>query len=118
MGDVSENFSRKEFACKCGCGFDAVDTDLLAVLERLRKLFGPILITSGNRCQAHNLKVGGSTHSQHLYAKAVDIKVRKAYQEEVADVLEAMFPDAHGIGRYNEWTHFDVRKPKARWDMT
>ena len=25
MGDLSENFSRSEFECKCGCGFATVD---------------------------------------------------------------------------------------------
>ena len=38
MGTVSKNFSRSEFACKCGCGFDAVDVDLLAGLQALRDL--------------------------------------------------------------------------------
>ena len=54
MGDVSDNFSRSEFACKCGCGFNSVDVALLDALEQVREKFGPVSITSGNRCPKHN----------------------------------------------------------------
>ena len=40
MGDLSENFSRHEFACKCGCGNDTVDAELIRVLQSVRARFG------------------------------------------------------------------------------
>jgi hypothetical protein len=33
---ISENFARSEFRCKCGCGLDTVDTELLRLLENIR----------------------------------------------------------------------------------
>ena len=32
MGDLTKNFSRSEFACKCGCGFDDIDLVLQSVI--------------------------------------------------------------------------------------
>jgi len=111
------NFSRKEFACSCGCGFDTIDYELLEVLEDVRAYFdSPVYINSGCRCISHNHKVGGSTHSQHLYGKASDIVVKDIDADVVADYLESKYQSIYGIGRYNGRTHIDVRSGKARWD--
>ena len=76
MGDLSEHFSREEMACKCGCGLDTVDAELLSLLEKIRAHFDrPITINSGCRCEAHNRAVGGSKNSQHLIGRAADIVV-------------------------------------------
>ena len=113
----SHFFEREEFACKCGCGFDAVDEELLGVLEDLRLKFDkPVIINSGCRCYEHNKKEGGSQGSQHLFAKAVDIRVVGVDADEVADHLLYAYPDTYGIGRYDGRTHIDVRENKARWD--
>ena len=49
---LNKYFHRSEFACKCGCGFDTVDTELLKVLTRLRVRFNkPVKITSACRCE-------------------------------------------------------------------
>jgi uncharacterized protein YcbK (DUF882 family) len=127
---VSMHFSRAEFACKCGCGFDAVDVELLAVLEDVRLAFQAehigeslvVEITSGCRCPSHNKKAGGATASMHLRAKAADIKlwigwhINQVPPDEVADYLERPYPGKYGIGRYDAWTHIDVRPDRARWD--
>ena len=116
MGIKSHHFHRSELACKCGCGFDAVDVELLYVLEDLRKHFGsPLVITSGNRCMAHNTRVGGSPNSQHLNGIAADIRIVGVQPEVVANYLEEKYPKKYGIGRYDRWVHVDVRKYKARW---
>ena len=116
MGDVSHNFSREEFACSCGCGFDAVDVELLEVLEDVRDQFNtPIRINSGCRCESHNKAVGGSSNSQHIKGKAVDFIVIGANQTDVAVYLENIYPNKYGVGRYNGRTHIDVRNNKARW---
>ena len=50
MGDLSANFNRAEFACKCGCGFDTVDAKLIDYVQQIREYFAvPITI---NRWQA------------------------------------------------------------------
>jgi len=36
MGDLSPHFSRHEFACRDGCGYDTPEPELLAALEELR----------------------------------------------------------------------------------
>jgi len=112
----SRYFKRSEFACKCGCGFNAVDAGLLAVLEDIRGFFGqPVTITSGCRCYAHNKAVGGSKNSRHVQAIAADIKVKNISPDVVSDYID----QEHGncaLGQYDDWTHIDVRGNSARWD--
>ena len=119
MGDLSEHFSRLEFACKCGCGFDFVDAELILVLENLRAKLGnrKIEITSGCRCPHHNALEGGARGSKHLLGIAADIKVDGREPIEVADCLKDLYPDKYGIGRYplKDITHIDIRKTIARW---
>lgn len=116
MNKISDNFSREEFACKCGCGFNTVDVELVKVLEDIRKYFGkPIHINSGCRCVTHNKAEGGGPTSKHLQGIAADIVVKDINETIVADYLEALYPDKYGIGRYVGRTHIDVREQKARW---
>lgn len=116
MGDLSAHFSRREFACKCGCGYDTVDVQLLEACEAVRQHFGaPVTITSGCRCGAHNARVGGSPKSQHLLGRAADIVVQGVPPSEVAKYLDRTFPGRYGIGRYPTFTHIDTRGTAARW---
>ncbi len=112
------NFGRHEFACNCGCGFDAVDIELLGVLQIVREHFNrSVHITSGCRCEARNRDTRGAAHkSQHPRAKAADFWVRDTHPDDVADFLESKYPHKYGIGRYSNRTHIDVRWQKARWD--
>lgn len=113
----SAYFKRSEFTCKCGCGFDTVDAGLLNVVTDVRIEFQkPVIINSGCRCPEHNKAIGGSPRSQHVIAKAADIKVKGVHADKVADYLEEQFPGEHGIGRYKGRTHIDVREGCARWD--
>ncbi|MBU9866803.1 D-Ala-D-Ala carboxypeptidase family metallohydrolase [Rahnella aceris] len=116
MGDLSEHFSRQEFACRCGCGFCDIDPALVPVLEELREHFGqPVTINSACRCLVHNQNEGGAAHSQHLLGMAADIVVKNRTPALVADYLEHKYPYKYGIGRYSSFTHIDVRLTKARW---
>ena len=45
----------------------------LMLLEPARLIAGPIIVTSGFRCEEVNRKVGGVTRSQHLTGQAADI---------------------------------------------
>ena len=129
MGDLSAHFSRSEFACHCGCGFDTPVPELVTKLEKFRELCGnkPIKIGSGCRCEKHNKKVGGaqkkydkngkliSMDSQHMYGTAADVKLIPGLS---VDKMAALAEQAgfDGIGKYNWGVHVDVRGVKARWD--
>jgi uncharacterized protein YcbK (DUF882 family) len=119
QGQLSQHFNRSEFACKCGCGFNTVDAELICCLEFIRDgLPGSrIVITSGCRCSEHNAKVGGSPNSQHLRGKAADFIVTGYHEDDVANFIELWWKDRYGVGRYNGRTHLDVRDGKSRWDL-
>lgn len=110
MGDVSKNFNRKEFACKCGCGFMAVDIQLIELLQDLRERFNaPLTITSACRCPSHNKKVGGASKSQHVNGMAVDITVKGMSPQEVQKQIDEWFPNSLTMGYGKTFTHLDVR---------
>lgn len=116
MGDLSVNFSRKEFSCHCGCGFDVVDAELLGLLESVRNYFKvPVLVNSGCRCQAYNQTCHGAKSSQHLLGKAADIVLKGISPDDVALYLESLYEERYGIGRYSAFTHVDVRRNCSRW---
>lgn len=122
---LTNNFNLNEFTCKCGCKMpESVENnvkDLAESLQHLRdKIKESITITNAYRCEKHNALVGGVPNSQHLKGKAADIKVKSLTPEEVADevdelMLAGLF-DMGGIGKYNSFTHVDIRGRKARWD--
>ena len=114
----SKHFKRSEFACKCGCGFDTIDTELLDILNDLRAHFDrPIVISSGCRCETHNEKEGGASNSQHLYGRAVDLRVHGVKVEDVFRYLDDTYPYRLGLKKYSTWVHVDTRTTEdgARW---
>ena len=114
MGDVSKNFNRSEFACKCGCGQDTIDAETVGFCQAVRDHFKqPVTIHSGNRCPAYNTKVGGAKNSQHLRGRAADMSVKDHPPSAVHDFLETLNPG--GLGAYSTFTHVDSREGKARW---
>ena len=116
MGDLSENFSRSEFACGCGCGFDTVDVELIPILEDVRERFSlPIRISSAARCVIHNASVGGKKSSQHKLGRAADIVIEGVDAGDVYDYLNETYPDDYGMGKYQTFTHIDTRGKRARW---
>ena len=109
-------FTRKEFACKCGCGFDTIDYELLIVLDDIRKFFNkPVIINSSCRCEEHNRNIGGSPNSQHTKGRAADIVIKDITPKQTYTYLIAKYPDKYGIGLYDTFTHIDTRGFKARW---
>lgn len=117
---LSVHFSRPEFACKCGCGFDTVDAELVDALEDVRMHFmAPVVINSACRCLEHNESVGGAKNSQHTKGRAADIVVKGATPAEVYEYLNKKYANEYGIGKYNSFTHIDTRSGvSARWDFS
>ena len=113
---ISQHFSREEFTCHCGCGFDTVDCGLLNILEMVRQHFHAALaINSAARCLEYNRKIGSKDTSQHVLGKAADITVKGVAPEEVANYAAMIMQDRGGIGRYTGFTHIDSRDERARW---
>lgn len=114
---ITLNFHSGEFDCRCGypeCDVTYIDTDLVDKLQEKRNLWKhPIHITSGFRCVRHNQEVDGKHGSYHLIGKAADIKVELMNPDFVAEQCE----DFNGLGRYNTFTHVDVRGNRSRWDL-
>ena len=112
----SDYFKREEFACKCGCGFDTVDAELLDVLVEIRLRFGkPITINSGCRCETHNKNEGGSPNSQHVLGRAADIVVKDVHPSLVYEFINGIYPDDYGMKAYDTFTHIDTRTNRGRW---
>ena len=80
------NFSRAEFACKCGSGkCEAVPMDyhFMKCLQALRTHIGePFTVTSGYRCTAYEAAIGGSGKN-HPKGMAVDINTSKAAASKI-----------------------------------
>lgn len=108
MGDLSTDFSRHEFACKCGCGKDDIDLHLVAILQQMREAVGHRLdIESGVRCMQHNLDIGGKPNSAHQRGKAVDIKCSDSRQREEL-VRLALQAGIRRIGIGKTFVHIDI----------
>ena len=121
------NFSPEEFYCKCKghfcegpSAFPASTRHLAWVLQLIRDEIGAsIRINSGYRCPAYNKKVGGAPQSLHVKGMAADLACDAVSPEELADTVEdlmkqALIPNG-GLGRYNTFTHVDIRHTPERW---
>ena len=83
-------FQPQEFVCKCGCGLLNMQQEHMDMLFRARLLATiPFLISSGTRCDAHNIQVGGNPTSEHLRGQACDIVANNMRTREiVSDALK------------------------------
>ena len=109
---LSRHFKREEAACKCGCGFQTADIDLVKILEKIRYHFNvPVIINSWCRCTKYNKLIGGANKSQHLFGTAADFTVSGVSPEAVQEYLKNW---KGGLGSYKTFTHVDVGT-KRRW---
>jgi uncharacterized protein YcbK (DUF882 family) len=127
---MTKNFNIEEFQCKgnlkgCDCQMpDDVYNNIQELAENLQivrdMLDEPIKINSGWRCEEYNRKIKGAKRSQHLLGKAADIRIKDLTPDEVANAIEKLqeggFIKKGGLGRYNSFTHIDIRGRNARWD--
>ena len=124
MAKLTTNFRLEEFKCKDGSHvpneYLTNVIELAKNLQVLRDYIGkPIIINSAYRSPKHNAKVGGAKNSQHLLAKASDLKVSGITPKELANTIEKLIEAGKmkqgGIGVYKTFTHYDIRGKKARW---
>ena len=94
------HFKKSEFVCKCGCGYDAINYNLVSLLEDIRGHFGgnPLIITSGCRCAKHNANVGGVQGSRHVLGKAADFYINGINKNSVLNYCKALVNE--GRARY------------------
>lgn len=121
---LSKNFRLKEFMCKEGKQEVLIADGLVEKLQALRDYLNkPITIVSAYRSPVYNRKINGSSKSQHIHGRAVDIKVSGISTEEVAKA--AIKLGFKGIGIYDTFTHVDIREKLVNkvgrkydyWDM-
>jgi hypothetical protein len=118
MGDMANNFSRREFACPC-CGLDTIDPGLVDKLQNSRDSVGlSYVISSGCRCKKHNADVGGKAGSAHLpqedgLCKAADIECADSHQMYLMgwDLIRRFkrieFGKKISNGKVKLWIHVD-----------
>lgn len=106
-------FKPEEFACKCGCGVNNIQEELIKKLNVARNIAGvPFKITSGYRCPEHNKKVGGVANSSHIDGSAVDI-----YCDNDSDrfkiILGLLIAGFTRIGIGKDFIHCDIDAKKS-----
>lgn len=128
MTTLTKHFNLEEFACHdeartkpTGSALKNIQ-ELAQNLEVIRAYLGcPMHVNSGFRTVAYNATLPGhSVVSQHLYGRAVDLSVPGKTPEQVAKAIEKLIEDGKikqgGIGRYDTFTHYDIRGTRARWN--
>jgi zinc D-Ala-D-Ala carboxypeptidase len=122
---LSEHFTAREFDCPCKdpkCTETFVSQELVDKLEKLRKLTGPLTVTSGYRCRYYqeDLERRGyetAKNSQHLLGKAADVTTKKMGGAALEGIARMCGFKAVGVGK--TFIHVDLRSDKDRvWSYT
>jgi len=96
-----KNFTKDEFACRCGCGSNQIRDEIIA-----------LVVSSGFRCSEHPVeknktKPGTGTHCRGI---AADLAVSHRQAKEVLAVALAL--DLGGVGVHQKgdgrFIHIDV----------
>lgn len=119
MGDLTKNISRHELACKCGkCNFQSVDYQTIMMVQGACDYFEDklgkkvtLIISSGQRCPAHNEKEGGADRSYHISGGALDHYIKEVTRQELYDYYCDRYPNRFGFGLY-----FNRNKPFVHAD--
>jgi uncharacterized protein YcbK (DUF882 family) len=134
MSDITtvDHFPIEEFACHDGTPYPSewVDDRLAQLKESLEIIrvawaaMGAqnpaIIIVSGFRTDAYNVRIGGAKLSQHPQGRAADIRpvdvkdVKSLYGLILHLLATNRLPNVGGLGIYPGWIHVDVRpKPDS-----
>jgi len=121
---LTKNFRLDEFKCKDGTTVppDYMD-NVIKLADNLQVLRDyvcePIRVISGYRSKKYNTRIGGARKSQHMWAKAADIKIKGMKPAEVKETIEWLIREGKmhkgGVGIYRTFVHYDVRGWNARW---
>lgn len=116
MGNLSDHFNKKDFACRCGhCnGKMKISLTVVGALEMVWSHFRKkITIVYGFKCP-DALDALSVNKSYHAIGKAADFKVEGVPVEDVFKFV-ATLPELTGVGYYpkEQFIHIDTRE-KAR----
>ncbi len=121
---LTKNFNLSEFRCRDGSD---VPEELMENVQHLAEnlqvlrdhLGKPVRVISGYRSPTYNRKIGGARKSQHMVAKAADLKVSGMHPNDVRQEILTLIKEGKmvtgGVGRYTTFTHYDTRGWNARW---
>lgn len=113
MGDLSPHFDSGEFADKETQHYLPPPSELIVLLEAIRAETGdPLIVISGHRCCAHQLRIGDAPQSRHIYGDAADLAPGRVRLERAWEL------GAVGVGVDSDgWAvHVDVRPgPRVTW---
>ena len=113
--DSLRYFNLSEFECPCELGSGSkMDIDFLHKLDEARHIAQtPFKITSGYRCEEHNIKVGGRVGSSHLKGLAADIGYNGSRERYL--ILNALMQvGINRIGIAKTFIHCDVDNLKDK----
>ena len=120
MGDLTNNISRHELLCACGCGLDSMDFETIEMVQDACDEFDcTVEITSAARCYEYNRsdEVGSNDRSQHPRCRGMDCKFKGQNPKDVHEYLCNRYPNRFGFGLYKTFNHIDSRtNGPARWD--
>lgn len=89
-------------------------------LQVLRDYFGkPIIINIAYRPKWYELEKGRSGNSKHVLGIAADFNVKGVSTRKVREAVEELILKGEmlqgGLGKYDNFVHYDIRGNKARW---
>lgn len=118
MGNLSENFNHKDFACKCPeCkGEYRIHLGLVGILEEIAAHFKKRpKILAGFYCAEYFEKLGRDKPSWHPKGKAANITIDGLPVAELFKFAETI-PGVNGLGFYPEENavHIDTRPPEKK----
>jgi len=112
MGDLTANFNRAEYACKCGCGKDDIKDELAMKVQQVRDVLQRgIKINSGVRCPDHNYSIAANPTSSHIGGWAADLSYSGSAQRY--ELLNAIMPIFDRVGIAKTFIHVDVDTNKS-----
>ena len=117
---VGEFFEAREMDCRCGkCLETRIDPELIERLDAMRRLAGPLVVTSGFRCAAHQAALRGRGFetargvSQHELGRAADLVSRRYAPVELEALARQVGFTAVGLAP--TFIHVDLRPQRLSW---
>jgi len=111
---ITYKLTLSEFKCKCtydDCHFTLVSPGFVESWENLRSDFGsPLRVTSGFRCQMHNIDVGGVINSRHTVGSAVDVSTKSMDTKQRIKLLQFANKYFSYVKDYGSFLHMDTRE--------